>query len=87
MPQVQSGQAFAADPASVALLLAGPAAAALWPAGADGAAVVTVGPPMRAGVGFVVDLTVADPEIGSARGRLALVPCGGTTPVGGTHER
>jgi hypothetical protein len=93
MTQAQIVRRFAADPAGVALLLAGPVADALWPApaGRDGdhaaAPVLRVGPPMRAGVGFVVDLTIADPDVGSARGRLALVPETGEMPVVGTTAR
>ena len=86
MTQAQVVREFPADPASVALLLAGPSAASLWPGAPDDDAVVSLGPPMRAGIGFVVDLTVAE-AAGSVRGRLSLVPCGGQTPVGGTSAR
>jgi hypothetical protein len=87
MTQAQVVHEFAADPASVALLLAGPAANALWPQGDAGAVEVSVGPPMRSGVGFVVDLTVTEPGVGSVRGRLSLVPCRGQASVGGTSAR
>jgi len=87
MTQAQIIREFPADPASAALLLAGPAAAALWPAGTDGDPVVSLGPPMRSGIGFVVDLTVADAEIGSVRGRLGLVPGDGRSAVAGTSAR
>ena len=89
MAQVQMVREFAADPASVALLLAGPSAQSLWP-GDDHATtrpVVTVGSPMRSGVGFVVDLTVTDPAAGSVRGRLSLAPCVRETAPTGTHAR
>jgi len=89
MTQAHIARTFAADPAGVALLLAGPVADMLWPSAAaangdDGSPVVEVGPPMRAGVGFVVDLEILDPAVGAARGRLALVPGTGDLPVVGT---
>ena len=92
MPQAQIVRKFAADPAGVALLLAGPAAETLWcePGegdGAEAAARLQVGPPMRAGVGFVVDLAISDPELGTARGRLALVPETAELPIVGTTAR
>jgi hypothetical protein len=87
MTQAQVVREFDADPASVALLLAGPAGTALWPEVSADQPLVTLGPPMRAGVGFVVDLTVADPAVGSVRGRLALVPCSGQAAFGGTSAR
>jgi hypothetical protein len=87
MTQAQIVREFAADPASVALLLAGPSATSMWPDVTDDPPVVSVGPPMRSGVGFVVDLTVDDPATGNVRGRLALVPCGGETSVTGTSAR
>jgi hypothetical protein len=92
MTQAQIVREFAADPASVALLLSGPTADALWPDPAPidadaGVPLVQVGPPMRAGVGFVVDLTIADPDVGNARGRLALVPGTGEVPFAGTSAR
>jgi hypothetical protein len=92
MTQAQIVRRFAADPAGVALLLAGPVADMLWPQpepsdDAAGAPLVRLGPPMRAGVGFVVDLTIADPDVGSARGRLALVPETADLPVVGTTAR
>jgi len=77
MTQAQIVREFPADPASVALLLAGPAAAGLWPDAADAEPVVSLGPPMRSGVGFVVDITVTEAALGNIRGRLALVPSGG----------
>jgi hypothetical protein len=87
MTQAHVVREFPADPASVALLLAGPSAVSLWPDVADDGTMVSVGPPMRSGVGFVVDLTVAE-AVGSIRGRLSLVPYGGgPTPVGGTSAR
>jgi hypothetical protein len=86
MTQAQIVREFPADPASVALLLAGPATA-LWPDDNDEHPVVSLGPPMRSGVGFVVDLTVADPTLGSVRGRLALLPCGSPPAAGGTSAR
>src|SRR5436305_1108068 len=87
MTQAQVVREFAADPASVALLLAGPAADAFWPHDDGGDLAVAVGPPMRSGVGFVVDLTVSEPAAGNVRGRLPLVPCRGQTSVGRTSAR
>jgi hypothetical protein len=87
MTQAQIVREFPADPASVALLLAGPAATALWPDGGDEQPVVSLGPPMRSGIGFVVDLTVADPALGGLRGRLALLPCAAPPEGGGTYAR
>jgi hypothetical protein len=92
MTQAQITRTFAADPASVALLLSGPAADELWGEPADDRTgdhgpVVQAGPPMRSGIGFVVDLTIADPELGSARGRLALSHSAGETLLGGTDAR
>jgi hypothetical protein len=92
MTQAQIVRRFAADPAGVALLLAGPVAEMLWPQpdrsdDSEAAPRVQLGPPMRAGVGFVVDLTIADPALGSARGRLALVPETTDLPVVGTTAR
>jgi ABC-type uncharacterized transport system substrate-binding protein len=88
MAQVQIVREFAADPASVALLLAGPSAQALWPdTGEDDGPVVTVGSPMRSGVGFVVDMAVADQAAGGTRGRLSLEPCTNETANTGTHAR
>ncbi|HET6816687.1 MAG TPA: hypothetical protein VFH66_05610 [Mycobacteriales bacterium] len=92
MTQAHITRQFAADPAGVALLLSGPVADALWPAtdraDVDAAApTLRVGSPMRAGVGFVVDLTIADPDLGSARGRLALLPETAELPIVGTNAR
>lgn len=95
MTQAHIVRTFAADPSGVALLLSGPIAHTLWPTaeaaeptdGAEGRALVEVGPPMRAGVGFVVDLAVDDPELGAARGRLTLVPETGELSVMATNAR
>jgi hypothetical protein len=92
MTQAQIVRRFAADPAGIALLLAGPVAGSLWPpppaSEAEPAApAAQVGPPTRAGVGFVVDLNVDDPETGAVRGRLALVPEPSELPVVGTTAR
>jgi hypothetical protein len=91
MTQIEIVREFHADPASVALLLAGPSARALWPDdGTDdaGHSIVSIGPPMRSGLGFVVHLGVAAaPTTRQVRGRLALVPCGGPARQGGTRVR
>jgi hypothetical protein len=81
---VEAQRRVSADPAGLALLLAGPAAAELWPDGECSAAVVPeprpeagpvieVAPPRRAGLGFAAKVSVRTPY-GSARGRLTVVP-------------
>src|SRR4051794_987930 len=62
----------AAEPAGIALLLSGPGAYALWPGVDD--TTMRLRPPMRSGVGFVVDIGVEDPVLGAARARLSIVP-------------
>jgi hypothetical protein len=64
--RIEVARTVAADPASVALLLSGSVDAPAWP----GAAFVT-GPPLRTGVGFVVDVAIRSTEF--ARGRLRVV--------------
>jgi hypothetical protein len=91
MTQIEIVREFHADPASVALLLAGPSARALWPDDATDEAehsVVSIGPPMRSGLGFVAHLSVAAaPTTRQVRGRLALVPCGCPARQRGAHVR
>lgn len=70
MTRMEVTRRVAADPASVALLLAGPAARTMWPATAD----VRVGPPLRSGVGFVADMTVVGEGTASVRGRFTILP-------------
>ncbi|MBV9292508.1 MAG: hypothetical protein JO222_08655 [Frankiales bacterium] len=53
MARVDVVREIAADPAGVALLLAGPAARELWPAPA-----AQFGPPSRSGLGFALTVTV-----------------------------
>jgi hypothetical protein len=62
----------AADPAGIALLLSGPGAYGLWPGVDD--STVRLRPPMRSGVGFVVDLALDDPVLGAVRARLSIAP-------------
>lgn len=66
MAKVELRRRMHADPAGVALLLADPDARELWPR-----ARAWCGSPQRAGVGFVCELTVADPP---ARGRISIRP-------------
>jgi hypothetical protein len=61
MRRVELKRHVAADPASVALLLAS-------------ADVISVTPPRRSGVGFVSKLTVAGPEVPAANGDLRIQP-------------
>jgi hypothetical protein len=61
-----------ADPASVALLLAGPTGRELWPD-----AELALAPPQRSGVGFRVDFSVGD---GHGRGRI-LIAAGSDGPI------
>jgi hypothetical protein len=81
---VEVARAVAADPSSVALVLAGPAARELWPhrphrrvdvVGARQSALsVTVDPPRRAGVGFTAAIAVRDEDTVAATGRLTIAP-------------
>jgi hypothetical protein len=74
---------IAADPASLALLLAGPAAGELWPDVAAMPALVpsqpstrvtiSMEPPVRSGLGFVAHLQFHRAERRVARGRLVVV--------------
>ena len=75
MTQIEVERIAAADPAGVALLLAGPTPEDLWPgvSGSDQPGLV-LGAPTRAGVGFVVEVDVADPGLGGARGRVVVEP-------------
>ena len=59
-----------ADPAGVALLLSGPVGRDLWPGAA-----VRFGPPVRSGVGFVVDVS-ADDDGRLAQGHVGIAPDG-----------
>ena len=78
MIQIEVERTVAADPASVALLLAGPAAAELWPWGPTrDEPPVTFGPPTRTGVGFTVTLSARDEALGPARGHIALTTAAG----------
>lgn len=77
MPRAEVVRTVAADPAGIALLLSGPGAYDLWPGVDD--STMTLRPPMRSGVGFVVDISVDDPAVGAARARLSIVPAQATT--------
>jgi hypothetical protein len=66
--RVEVSRTIGADPASVALLLAGPAMAELWPDAATSFAA-----PVRSGFRFVVDFTV-DAGAGTARGVITIAP-------------
>ena len=59
-----------ADPAGVALLLSGPLATELWPG-------ARFQPPLRSGLGFVVELTVDDLEGQLASGHVGIVRTAG----------
>jgi hypothetical protein len=87
MTRVEVRRSVAADPSSVALVLAGPAARELWPPRSDRIVgvvepqqprlAVTVDPPARAGVGFAarIEVHAGDATIGA--GRLSIVPGAG----------
>jgi hypothetical protein len=84
MTRIEVSRSVAADPSSVALVLAGPAARELWPPRCDRVVgvvepqqprlAVTVDPPVRAGVGFTAGIEVhaGDAVVGS--GRLVIGP-------------
>jgi len=84
MTRIEVCRSVAADPSSVALVLAGPAARELWPPRSDRVVgvvepqqprlAVAVDPPARAGVGFTarIEVHAGDTTIGA--GRLAIVP-------------
>ena len=90
MTRIEVSRSVAADPSSVALVLAGPAARELWPPRSDRVVgvvepqqprlAVRVDPPVRAGVGFAARMEVhaGDATIGS--GRLSIVPGPGESP-------
>ena len=87
MTRVEVRRSVAADPSSVALVLAGPAARELWPPRSDRVVgvvepqqprlTVTVDPPSRSGVGFAarIDVHAGDATVGS--GRLSIAPSSG----------
>jgi hypothetical protein len=77
--RIEVVQPVAADPAGVALLLSGAAGRELWPGSS-----ARFGPPMRSGVGFIVDLTV-DAYDQPARGRVGITA--GVEGPGATHLR
>lgn len=87
MTRVEVRRSVAADPSSVALVLAGPAARELWPPRSDRVVgvvepqqprlAVSVDPPARSGVGFaaLIELHAGDATVGA--GRLSIVPVSG----------
>ena len=91
MTHIEVSRSVAADPSSVALVLAGPAARELWPPRCDRVIgvvepqqprlSVTVDPPARAGVGFAarIEVRAGDATVGS--GRLTIGP-GSSEPAG-----
>ena len=84
MTRIEVCRAVAADPSSVALVLAGPAARELWPARPNQVVAVvepqqpgfavTVDPPARTGVGFAARVEVHAGDIAVGHGRLTIVP-------------
>lgn len=72
MSRIDASRRPAADPASVALLLAGPAAVEAWPA--DGGRIVTANPPTRFGTGFGLRLEIRADAAGVAQARLTVMP-------------
>ena len=65
MARVTITRSVAADPASVALLMAGPT-------GATGE--LTLGPPRRTGVGFIASVTVQREPAGATTGTVTVEP-------------
>jgi hypothetical protein len=74
VPRIDLVRYIAADPSGLALLLSGPTGRDLWPVGD-----IVFGAPQRSGVGFRVDLQLADVPL--ARGRV-LITAGHEGPVG-----
>ena len=87
MSRIKVRRAVAADPSSVALVLAGPAARELWPPRSDRVVgvvepqqprlAVTVDPPARAGVGFAAGIEVHAGDTTIGTGRLVIGPGAG----------
>ena len=72
MSRIDASRTLAADPASVALLLAGPAAAEPWP-GAGGRRLSAAAPTrFGAGYGVRVEIRAGDDLVGTAR--LSVLP-------------
>lgn len=84
MIDIELVRAVAADPSSVALVLAGPAARELWPQRSQRlvdvvgpqrpALAVVVAPPTRSSVGFAASVSVHTGDDTIATGRLAIAP-------------
>ena len=87
MTHIEVRRRVAADPSSVALVLAGPAARELWPPRSDRLVgvvepqqprlAVSVDPPARAGVGFAARIEVHAGDVTLGTGRLSIVPGSG----------
>lgn len=74
MTRSQTLRVVNADPASVALLLAGPTAYELWPA--DDGDEVRVTPPLRSGLDFASSFTVVADGVAVGGGRLVVSSTG-----------
>ena len=84
MTPIEVARPVAADPSSVALVLAGPAARELWPQQPQRPVAVVnrrrpgltvaVEPPRRSGVGFTAGLSVRTDDELVAGGRLTIAP-------------
>lgn len=72
MTSIEVVRGVAADPSSVALVLAGPAARELWPG--EDATTVTVDPPRRTGVGFTARVLVRHEAATIGAGRISIRP-------------
>ena len=87
MTHIEVSRDVAADPSSVALVLAGPAARELWPPRSDRVVgvveaqqprqAVTVDPPARSGVGFAARLEIHAGDATVGLGRLTILPAAG----------
>ena len=100
MTRIEVRRTVAADPSSVALVLAGPAARELWPPRSDRVVgvvepqqprlAVTVDPPARAGVGFTAGIEVHAGDTTIGTGRLTIGPGPGEplpdSPAGHQHH-
>jgi len=75
MAAIQATRSAAADPASVALLLAGPMANGMF--SDDSGLQVEVAPPDRAGIGFGTSLTVRSDDAVVAWGSMTIQPAAG----------
>ena len=70
--RIDAGRTLAADPASVALLLAGPAATEAWPA--TGGRTLSASAPTRFGAGYGLHVQIRSAEDLVGNARLSVLP-------------